>query len=267
MKEMIRKWPISFGVVAAITISSSLMLFHLMIPAGLSDAAWRFADSALRAVLTVPCIVLLGYIIQGSGFRSAFTARGFAKGLFACAAVFLFILTPLLRFFNMSEMDVGYRSEIPSIIAQQIATGVFEEAAFRGLFMTAMLMKWNGTIKGRMASVWIAGFVFGAGHLSNLFYHEDTNAVLMNALGACILGISFSAIYLYSKNLLSCMLIHALNNIAVHLSNNLIAGALDTTLNRILDFAQPVIMYAAIPLFAVTLSIKAKPFPQPHQTG
>jgi len=260
MVSVIRKWPVTSGAAAAMALSGSLLLAHLLIPADFSGAAWVFTDSAMRLVLAIPGLILLGYIIQSNGFKFVFTARGFAKGMLACAAVLLLGLTPFLHFFHVSEMDMGYLPQIPAMVTQQIAAGIFEETLFRGLFMAAMLAKWSGTAKGRLICVLVSGFVFGAGHLSNLFHGEDTRGVLINALGSCMFGLGFAAAWLYSKNLLCCMLAHALNNIAVQLSDGLIAGVSDTPLLRALHIAQPVLLYAVIPLFAIFLSVKAKPY-------
>jgi membrane protease YdiL (CAAX protease family) len=256
---IIRKWPAAFGVAAVLAISGSLLLAHLLIT-GLSGPPWIFADSAMRLALTVPCVLLLGYIIQSSGFKFTFPMKGFAKGMFACAGILLFAVTPMLHFFHTSELDTAYIAKIPAVITQQIATGIFEETLFRGLFMTAMLAKWSGTAKGRVLCVLLSGVVFGAGHVWNIFYSGDVRGELMNSLGAGIYGAGWAAAYLYSKNLLSCMLTHALSDIAVHLSNGLIADVFDTTLLRALHIAQPLLVYVVIPLFAIVLSVKAKPF-------
>jgi membrane protease YdiL (CAAX protease family) len=250
MKELIRKQPVLCGVAGAIAITALFVPAQMLIPSGISDVLWLLWDSALRVIYTVPCLILLGWILQSSGFRFAFTTKGFAKGMFACAAIFLFILTMALRWCNMLELNMDYAAKVPGVIAQQITTGLFEEAAFRGLFMTAMLIQWSDTAKGRIFVVLISGLVFGVSHFKG---------GLFSVLIASILGIGFSAVYLYSKNLMSCMLLHALYDIPAHLSH-LIAESSENTLHHILNNAQTILMYAAIPLFALFLCVKAKPF-------
>ena len=248
MKEWIRKQPILCGVAGAIAINALFVPAQMLIPSGISEASWLLWDSALRAIYTVPCLILLGWIIQSSGFRFAFTAKGFAKGMFAGAAIFLFILTMALRWFNMLELHTD--AKVPGVIAQQITTGLFEEAAFRGLLMTAMLVQWGDTAKGRTLIVLISGIVFGVSHFKGGWF---------SVLIASILGTGFSAVYLYSKNLMSCMLLHALYDIPAHLGH-WIAESSENTLHHILDNAQAILMYAAIPFFALFLCVKAKPF-------
>ena len=259
MKEIIRKQPILCSVAAAFIMASLILPAQLLISPSVSEATWLLWDSAMRVILTIPSVLLLGYILQSDGFRFAFNTKGFLKGMFACAAIFLLIVEMILRIFNMSEMNLDYIPKIPAVIAQQITTGLYEETVFRGLFMTAMLVRWSATAKGRAMVVLISGFVFGAAHLVNIFNSEDVAGILRWSLNTCMMGIGFSAVYLYAKNLMSCMLIHALNNIAAHLSS-LIAADSENTLRPILNVAWPILMYAAIPLFALFLCVKAKPF-------
>lgn len=260
MSEHINKNPIVFGIVTTIIIDVLFLLAHLFIPSGINNSSRLFIDSAMRIVFAVPCILLLGYCIQNNGFRFSFKTDGFAKGLFASSAIFLFMLTMILKFLCMTEMNTLFIPQIPAVIAQQITTGLFEESLFRGLLMTAMLIQWGSTAKGRVMIVLVSGIFFGAAHLTNFFFGGDLTGVLMNALGACLIGIGYAAVYLYSKNLLCCMFLHAAYDIAVHISNGLIAKVWGNLFYRILDMAQPIILFAIIPIFAILLSVKAKPF-------
>ncbi|MDR0292563.1 MAG: CPBP family intramembrane metalloprotease [Oscillospiraceae bacterium] len=187
-------------------------------------------------------------------------AKGFAKGILACSAIFLFMLTMVLKFTMIAEINTAFIPKIPSILTQQITTGLFEESHFRGLLITAMLIKWSDTAKRRVAVVLLSGIVFGAAHLTGLLNGNDVNTVLINALGTGLIGIGYAAVYLYSGNLLSCMFIHAVYDIAAHMSGGLIAAVWGGTLYNILHMAQPVLLYAVIPLFAVLISVKLKPF-------
>ena len=116
--------------------------------------------------------------------------------------------------------------------------------------MTAMLIQWSDTVKGRIIVVLISGIVFGVSHF---------NGGLFSVLITGILGIGFSAVYLYSKNLMICMLLHALYDVPAHLSH-WIAELSENTLHHVLDDVQAILMYAVIPLFALFLCVKAKPF-------
>ena len=209
-------------------------------------------DGILRLVFTILCIITLGKIIQGNGLKFLFSTKGFIKGLFALSAVFLWILIPIFYLIVMSEVNSSFISIIPTIIFFQISSSIFEEALWRGVFMTAILYKWSGTVKGRLISVIISAIVFALPHSYGGMFHVFL---------AFILGISFSSAYLYSKNLLSIIFAHALWNIVINLSSGLIIDLhISAELLQIIQTIQKTILFVIIQLFAIIISVKASPF-------
>ena len=210
-------------------------------------------SAALRVVLAIPTIILLGYIIRGNGFKFVFTARGFANGMFAGVAFALYIITVLVRFF-FATINTAFIPMIPAIILQYLPTGLFEGSLFRGLLMTAMLIKWGHSIKGRLIILLIAGVMFSAGHALNV------NITWSHILEASVLGIGLAGIYIYSKNLFASMLLQSLYDIVIYEKATLLIAPSNMALSHVITNFQYVIIYAIIPLFAIILAVKAKPF-------
>jgi membrane protease YdiL (CAAX protease family) len=209
-----------------------------------------YADGVLRILFSIPCIILLGEIMRGNGFKFSFGTKGLKKGLFAHAFFLLNMSLHLPLIFITTEINMEFIPMIPAIIFNDLATGIFEEILMRGLFMTAMLVQFGGTAKGRIFCVLLNGLVFGLLHLIG----GDLLAVLFTG----ILGIGFAAAYVYSKNLLSCIIFHALWNIVFKISGGLVAGVDNEGLLAVLQIVA-CISILAILLFGIILTIKSKP--------
>jgi membrane protease YdiL (CAAX protease family) len=218
-------------------------------------------DNVFRFVFAVPCIVLTGWILRENGFRHLFRTKGLSKAIFPSLGILLLGLHYLLRFLIAAELDAEYIPQIPLIVLQQLATGFFEEPLFRGLLMAAMLLKWGDTVKGRLLAVLLAGIIFGLAHMDfiRLLGGDLSELLRWKVLNTGLMGLGFAAVYLYSGSLLGCVLLHAVYDVAVHLSNGLILttrGGLDA----VIDVALNVVLYAAIPVFAMVVCVKATPY-------
>ncbi|MCL2321710.1 MAG: CPBP family intramembrane metalloprotease, partial [Oscillospiraceae bacterium] len=131
----------------------------------------------------------------------------------------------------------------------QIGVGLFEESLFRGLLMTAMLVKWGDTAQGRLAVALLSGVLFGTCHIINMFFNGSSlQFTLFNLVVAAALGFGFAAMYVYSRNLLGCMIVHAVYDFIANLSSQLP--------NRLVLL----VILGLISLFAIVLCIVAKPF-------
>ncbi len=253
MKEKESLQPILFSIkaVAGIMVAYLFVRLFLQNLLAASGAASLALDGALRFAFALPAIVLLGIVVRQNGFRYVFSAKGSGRAAFASAAMLVFLLTQAVRLFNISEMNGDAIPMIPVILIFDTLSAVFEETVWRGLLMTALLMKWGGTAKGRIAIVLFCGAVFGLGHISN-----GMLAVLLTTLT----GMGFCAMHLYSGNLIIPMLMHALWNHLEKIPNVLTLDVHSAAMIFPLRIAQHVLLYAIIPLFAIYIAVKAKPF-------
>lgn len=252
MKEEIGTGPVAYSVITSFWILAGYLFVVSIILPFLTNPDNLFLRGVIRFIFTVPCVIALGKVVQINGIKFVFSMEGFGRGMFAQAALLLWLSTQVIHLINMSEMNVVFISEIPMLVFFELATGVFEEALFRGLFMTAMLNEYGVTVRGRLMSVIVSGVVFGFLHLMG--------GNMMQVLLTSIIGIAFCAAFLYSKNLTSLMLIHALWNVLIKTVDGLIVDMHSAELLRIVHIAQPIILFAIIPSFALILSAKASPF-------
>jgi len=256
MKELIKNYPVYFSIVLTLIIAILFGLADFIIPHQLSANLRILIDSAIRALFSIPVIILLGYVYSINGFKHVFSLKGFGKGMFASIAIFVYIIAIALNFIFMTKMNTSNLSSGPYITVLQITTALFEEALFIGLLMSGMLLRLSFSKLGRITMILMAGIVFGFAHIFDLFLNGNMQGFLLNVVSASILGIAFAAIYLYSKNLLSCIFIHALYGIAVNLSNTFVYGVSLDFINK----AQFYILYVIIPVFAIVIALKADPY-------
>lgn len=126
----------------------------------------------------------------------------------------LFIVYILL---NVEIGSVNNMSFLPVLlmIAEYIMVGLYEETIFRGLVLPIFLKRWGKSRRQVISSVLVASIMFGAAHLVNLFWNENTAAVLTQVCYTAIIGIAFSALLLRTNgNLLWCGLLHGLYDMA-----------------------------------------------------
>ena len=67
---------------------------------------------------------------------------------------------------------------------------------------------------GIWLTAFLGGFIFGLGHLQNIFAGMEPSAVFTQVITASITGIFYSAIYLRSGNIWALIFIHALTDTA-----------------------------------------------------
>ena len=121
--------------------------------------------------------------------------------------------------------------------------------------MAAMLMRFSDTARGRKNCVLLSGAVFGALHMTSVFGGTELAQALIGSLAAGILGLVFAAAYLRSKNLLSCMLVHALWNIIAKS-----ARALSPDTLSVVNLSYELIVLFVMPVFALKIASMAEPF-------
>lgn len=224
-------------------------------------------ESLLRLALAVPAIIFLGWIFKTNGFRYAFSTKGFSAGLFAGSAFLLFSLWYLGEFYfgaESSNFMIGSDSApsliIPITVLLCVTMSLFEESVFRGLLMGGILRSWSASPNGRVSMVLISGLVFGAAYYF-IINHIHIITFETSALLTLAWGVGVSAVYLYSKNLLVCIFLHTVHSLIVSFSS-LVTGPMSAggTLWRGWNVSGFIVLFAVIPVFAIILSINAKPF-------
>lgn len=126
--------------------------------------------------------------------------------LFALPAL-LVLVVPFLH---------GVRS-LPLSVALYLAvgyalTGFYEELWARGVLLRVLRPC------GETRAVLVSAALFGAMHLGNVLY-RDPAIVLAQAVGACCFGLAYGALRLRTNALWVLMVLHALHDFTLHVSN------------------------------------------------
>ena len=259
MKSFAERNPVTFGIISTIAVFllytlTGMGLFHWVAPL-IGSASGFFIGGTVRLVFAIPAIILLGYVIKDSGFKFTFSTQGFAKSMFAGIPILIYILTITIPLFDLSEINADFIPTIPAFIFQQLTVGILEESLFRGLLMTALIAKFCDKVKGRFLTVFICGLLFGVLHVVNAF----TGGQDSMAIGLLTIGIAFAVVYLYSKNLLGCIILHAFYDIASGMYSGLATEVGNQTMFQHMQLISSLLLLA-MPLVVIPWIVKSKPF-------
>jgi len=262
MKSLAAKKPVLFGIIGTIIILvldivSNGVLFDLF-SSSITKSQGFLVNGATKVVLFVPTAILLGYIIKSNGFKFAFSTKGFAKGMFASIPIFLCIAVYIVASFFITEINRDALSAFPAIVVQQTAISFYEEVLVRGLLITAILIKLGDRVKGRIIAMLVSVILFVLFHMANIFVGSSVSEAISNSIMTIGPGIMLAAVYIYSKNILSAMIMHTLYNLALHVMS--LASQVNDAVWSILNIFSLISLFIIGPILAIILIIKAKPF-------
>ena len=175
-------------------------------------AQFTIIDGTIRGFFAIPAILVLGKITQSSGLKLTFTIKGFKKGIFAHTIMLLPLLAIPFILISIPEAQLSFNNVTPWLLPMvifDIGNAVWEEALWRGVLMSGILIKWSstwetpGTVNKRIIFMLVCSVAFGTVHFSG---------GLLHIAYAAIMGTVFSSAYIYSKNLLACITVHAILN-------------------------------------------------------
>lgn len=277
LKNFIKTRPETAGLVFFIVMTGLYILagflveslrrptFWCIVGEPIYDMRHLWAASLTQLAFAAAAVLCLTWIFRARDLRPAFSGRGFVSGLFAGSAILIFSLMFLGYLFLGTNSDKTPALVVALLALLWISMSFFEETLFRGLLLGVILRKWSGVWHGRLRMVLLSGLIFALLHAFIIYsgYLSDgkIDYFLSNASLFLTFGIGLSAVYLYSKNLRACVFLHAFYNLAF-MSRNLFADSLTVSeaFERAWNFAALIVVLAVMPVFAVILSIKAKPF-------
>ena len=176
-------------------------------------AASIFVDGILRIVFGTAALLLFVKRFQKGKWTNVIHFGNFKAGLFAGVGCLLFTL------FLILQMATGARSlEIPpqllfaEILFHSLATGFIEEMVFRAYLMEGYysgLSEEEWTWKNRLYYSVLSALIFGAGHMIG-------TSSPITPVFATAFGFALASAYLYSHNILVCMLLHFLQSVFAH---------------------------------------------------
>lgn len=98
--------------------------------------------------------------------------------------------------------------EVLSFALLVLFIGIAEEAVFRGVIAESMLRTFGYDKEGRHFAAFISGIIFGMAHLQNMI-GADAAGVLVQSVGASVVGILFAEIYYSCRSLKPVIILHA----------------------------------------------------------
>lgn len=159
----------------------------------------------LGSVIFLALTVFLGFRV----FHKP--ARGWWMAFFPSLAVAVNNL-PLIALADGSAR-VDKTELLPLFLLECLMIGLFEETAFRGTLFLAILEKRRSTTKQIFMTSLVSSALFGLVHLANLLEGAGVGSTLLQVGYSFLIGGMCTVVLLKTKNLLLCILLHAIFDI------------------------------------------------------
>lgn len=164
-------------------------------------------DGAFQHIaLSLLAIIMMREAYQGE-FHLGFTSRRLGQGFLLCWPMLTFIAVNL--FFNLSSGKI-YGESLAMTLTNYFSVGLFEEVISRAILVGHMMHHWKDDVHRVRKSVVWSSVIFGVLHIGNIF--SAPVQTLFQIVYATGVGILFSAVYLRTRNLWGCVIVHAIND-------------------------------------------------------
>lgn len=254
MKSMYDKRPVVLGILMGQGLLIFFILFeYFLVATGISECG-LIVDACLRVVFGIIALLFMRMIYR-ERFTRLFTATIPKSTWVFCIPFFLCLAVEFLYLPISDHLTTAYVSYFLLECVSQLTTGFWEETASKGLVMSGMLSKWECTFKGRIGMTFVTGVLFGVLHLLNVLFNHDILHCLSNALNASAFGIFLAAIYLHSKNITLCMVLHAVWDIVIRIPGNFCEGIHEGAVLNFIYASQGILELGIFPIVAIIICI------------
>lgn len=222
-------------------------------------AIWRFTSSIQRLIFGVLQLWIFVKLFDKKNWKNVINTHGLRKGLLASLGMILFTVYYITTYFTFGfgGFEGLTMPLLCAIILQQITTGFWEGLTFRAFFLEGIMIKIGDRWYGRLVAAFTSATLFGMAHLIGI---PSLEQAINRFIVTGSIGLVFAAIYIYSKNILWSMIIHAIYDIP----SNLISYVTYSEQHPIKVFLdQEHIFYgslALIGILAIIFIIIAKPW-------
>ena len=200
------------GVFDSILIDVAFTFAVFALAAPVHGLAFYFVDGILRIAFGTATLFLFVKRFQKGKWTNVIHFRNFKAGLPAATGIVLLILFYVLLFATGAKsMEIPAQIIFGEIILQQITTGYFEEMLFRAYLMEGYysgLSAEERTWGQRLYYSILSAFIFGAVHINK--------GSLFLVVFCMVFGFICASAYLYSHNILVCMLLHFVYDVFAH---------------------------------------------------
>ncbi|MCL2170438.1 MAG: hypothetical protein FWB74_10510 [Defluviitaleaceae bacterium] len=235
----IKSSPVFFSIIATFIISAVWLGSMVIL-----QEFGQLAFSGAHILFALIAVLLLGKINQLGGFKHTFKIEGIVKSLFALLPVMVFVAFALV---STDGFDFANIENFTLTAFFQTTSSLVQNVLFRGLLVTALLIKLSQDEDERVKSIFIASALYLIIYIPlNIINHGMIG--IMQIITTFVVGAGFCSAYLYSKNLLGLVLVQSVWYI--------LASATE-------GYAQSpflIIILAGIVAFAVIFAKRAKPF-------
>ena len=261
MIEKIRNKPVAFSILFAIALTVIWGITSLFVQEMFGQyelQALQIATLIVNIIFAIIAIVLLGMINQINGFKHVFKVKGLARGLLVLVPVMVFFIFNLaFNAGNMTNIDLENIGIFAPIALMQAASAFMVNVLFRGLLVTALFIKLSGTKGQRVKSVFKASALYLVMYIP-LSILNTGSIEFMQLVNTFIVSAGFCAAYLYSKNLISLILVQGIWQILGAAID--FFGFGDYAQITPLAFIVLIAILISIVVFAVIFSRRAEPF-------
>ncbi len=174
-------------------------------------------DEELDGMLNIIFSRMLGFMVfLPIAVKSRYRVFGFVRERPAAAllAVLPAILVCVNNFPFIGSLTGGIRPDKPGwyvalFVLQCLSIGLFEEFAFRGVLLPAVLERYGDSKKGIFLSVVVGSALFGLVHLFNLLEGAGAGSVLLQIGYSTLIGGMCAIVLIKTRCIWLCVALHA----------------------------------------------------------
>ena len=169
------------------------------------------ADLGISKIMTLPILIALSAILYFFVRKNGLTEKyGLCKPRFPAAKMLFYIPLLVLLTANLWYGAAMNLSPLETVlyVLSMFCVGFLEELIFRGLLFQAMAKD------GVKSAILVSSVTFGIGHIVNLFNGSGADLLsnLLQVVYAVAIGFAFVMIYVKSRSLMPCIIVHSVFN-------------------------------------------------------
>lgn len=165
----------------------------------------RFVYAIFAVILIIIC-----------GFKSVFNPLNGLKKQWLIALVALIVAinnAPIIGLLCGNVTVSVSAFEFLQYIFYCISIGLYEEFFYRGLILICVLIALKDKEHYALKALIVSSIIFSLSHLVNLFAGSSVAAVIMQLGYTFLVGMLCGLVFVFTKNLFACVLIHAVYDV------------------------------------------------------
>ncbi len=200
-------------LVIAIVFLAVVNLCGFIVDKQLSDCSTVLKNTVSEGLLAVFALFMLKITagfdrLRGGDFTQFRQLKRRRKISMLSFLVFAVVVQSIRAFRGHSFSELRPVGDIFLFVLFVLFIGIAEEAVFRGVIAESMLCTFGKDKDGRHLAAFVSGIVFGMVHLSNMA-DADAVGVLVQSVGASVIGILFTEAYYSFRSLKVTIILHA----------------------------------------------------------